>query len=88
MKGDQSKEVRTLIETRLGEIYAALMMGEPPKRLRKVFARAAKKVSSEIRTHLKNEAKRQQKRKRAELKAVKISRKKKASPKKKEIKDQ
>lgn len=86
MKGDHSKEVRTLIETRLGEIYAALMMGEPPKRLRKVFARAAKKVSGEIKAHLKDEAKREQKRKRAELKSLKVIRKKKAAPKSKTAK--
>lgn len=71
MKGEHAQELKLLIETRLGEIYAALLVGEPPKRIRKVFARVAKKVSAEVQAHLKDEAKREQKRKKKELKALK-----------------
>lgn len=77
MKENQAKEIRTLVETRLGEIYATLTAGDPPKRIRKVFARAAKKVSSEIKAHLKDEAKREEKRKKAELKTLKKKQQKK-----------
>jgi hypothetical protein len=77
MKEDQAKELRLLIESRLTEIYATLNVGEAPKRLRKVFARAAKKIGSEVSAHLKSEAKREQKRKKAELKALKAKRNKK-----------
>jgi hypothetical protein len=71
MKGEHAQELKLLIETRLAEVYAALLVGDPPKRIRKTFARAAKKVSSEIQAHLKDEAKREQKRKKKELKALK-----------------
>ncbi len=74
MKEDQVKELRLITETRLSEIYATLGVGETPKKLRKVFARAAKKVTSEIKSHLKHEAKREAKRKKAELKSVKAKR--------------
>lgn len=87
MKAEQTHELKILIETRLGEIYAGLMVGEPSKRLRKVFARAAKKVSGEVKAHIKDEAKREKKRKRAELKALKTKRKKKTAPKAKVAKD-
>lgn len=77
MKEDQVKELRLVIETRLAEIYATLGLGDTPKRIRKVFARAAKKVGAEIKAHVKHEAKREAKRKKAELKALKSKRAKK-----------
>lgn len=71
-----SKAANLIIETRLGETYATLGIGEPPKKIRKTFGRAARKITREVKAHLKSEAKQEQKRKKAELKAVKSERKK------------
>lgn len=82
MNDDQLKELRSLIETRLAEVYGTLQVGEVPKSVRKVFSRSARKISAEIKSHLKKEAKRERKRKKAEIKSLKSKRKKKPSDKK------
>jgi hypothetical protein len=69
MKEKDSSEFAGRIETGLSQVYTTLAVGEPTKKIRKLFARSAKKISKEIKQHLKAEVKREAKKKKAELKA-------------------
>lgn len=71
MKEKDSNEFGLRIETGLSQIYKTLQIGEPTKKIRKIFAKSAKKVSKEIKAHLKNEVKQEAKKKKAALKALK-----------------
>jgi hypothetical protein len=69
MKGKEPKEFLAEIETGLNQVYANFQLGEPTKKIRKLFAKAAKRINKEIKAHSKEEAKREAKKKKAELKA-------------------
>lgn len=69
MKGKDSREFAVEIETGLNQVYASFQLGEPTKKIRKLFAKAAKRINKEIKAHGKEVAKREAKKKKAELKA-------------------
>ncbi len=71
MKEKDSKDFGLSIETGLNEVYATLAVGEPTKKIRKIFAKSAKKISKEIKVHLKDVQKQEVKKKKADLKALK-----------------
>lgn len=71
MKEKDSNEFAQRIETGLSQVYTTLEVGEPTKKIRKLFARSAKKIGKEIKQHLKDEVKREAKKKKADLKARK-----------------
>jgi hypothetical protein len=70
MKEKESKDFSLRMETGLNALYTTFQLGEPNKKIRKIFAKSAKKISREIKQHLKEEAKREAKTKKAELKAL------------------
>lgn len=79
MKGKDSKEFALQLETGLNQVYAGFQLGVPTKKIRKLFAKAAKRINKEIKANAREEAKRETKKKKAELKsAVKNQKKQKA----------
>lgn len=75
MKESEAKQVTLQIENGLIQIYATLQVGEPTKKIRKIFTKLSKKITKEIKSHLKENAKREAKKKKAELVALKKKRK-------------
>lgn len=71
MKEKDSKDFGLRIETGLNALYTTFQLGEPSKKIRKIFAKSSKKISKEIKQHLKEEVKREAKAKKADLKALK-----------------
>lgn len=76
MKGKDSREFAVEIETGLNQVYANFQLGEPTKKIRKLFAKSAKRISKEIKAQSKEAEKREAKKKKAQLKAAAKNRKK------------
>lgn len=71
MKEKEVKQLVLQLETAISQTYTTFNLGEPTRKIRRAFSKASKRIGKEIKHHLKDQAKREDKEKKAAIKSLK-----------------